>query len=102
MQITTKSGKVIEITRVGDSLTANVNGVNFQVDQTASGCKSRWIVREFKGRVEIVLADAELEKVNALFGELHADIDARLSTARAADARHTAVLRAMHSDANAV
>ena len=24
MQITTKSGKVIEITRVGDSLTANV------------------------------------------------------------------------------
>lgn len=102
MQVTTKSGKVIEITRVGDSLTANVNGVNFQVDQTASGCKSRWIVREFKGRVEIILEGENLAAANRMFAEMAAEIDERLAAEYGAYARHNAVLRTMHSDANAV
>ena len=102
MQITTKAGNTINLHRTGDSLAVTTNGISFAVTQTAIGCKSRWAVREFKGRVEIILEGENLAAANRMFAEMAAEIDERLAAEYGAYARHNAVLRTMHSDANAV
>lgn len=100
MQVTSKTGKQIDlaIDATRTEIVAKAGEISFGAEQTANGFRSRFAAALPGGRramINVEFEGAELAKVQALFAELHADIEQRAAADAERQRHHDAVRKMM-------